>query len=80
MPKSSQMDRTDGNKMPEGENTSDSGPTIIANHKIKRKKNNKVKNKSKDNILKGMFANLEFPLIPEKSQCVNLHLLNKNHV
>ena len=34
------MDRTDGNKMPEGENTSESGPTTIATKKIKKKKNN----------------------------------------
>ena len=57
MPKSSEMDRTEGKVKPEGENTSESGPTNSANliNKISKTKKKKVKANAKIQKFKNLF-------------------------
>ena len=62
MPKSSEMDRTEGYDKPEGENTSDSGPS---NNLSIFKANNIEGDRERESILKGLFEDPEFPIIPE---------------
>ena len=60
MPKSSDLDRTDG-KTPNGYNTSDSGPS---NNLNTSKANNINVDRERASILKELFKNPEFP-VPE---------------